>query len=92
MRLVWDRRAVHELEEIWAYIARDNMRAAEEMAQLIQNRVLGLKEFPEIGRRGRIRKTRELVVTPYIVIYQIYEDRIGVRAVLHGRRRWPRRL
>ena len=92
MRIVWDRRAVRELEDIWPYIAQDKIQAAEEMAQLIQSRVLGLQEFPELGRRGRICKTRELVVTPYIVIYQIYEDRIGVRAVLYGRRRWPKRL
>lgn len=92
MRLIWDRRAVRDLEDIWAYIARDNIQAAEEMTELIQSRVLGLKEFPELGRRGRIGNTRELVVTPYIVIYQIYDDRIGIRAVLHGRRRWPKRL
>ncbi len=92
MKVTWDRRAVRELEEIWAYIARDNIQAAEEMAEMIRNRVWGLSEFPELGRLGRIGNTRELVVPPYIVVYQIDGNRVGIRAVLHGRRRWPERL
>jgi toxin ParE1/3/4 len=49
---------------------------------------------PEIGRPGRIRGTRELVATgtPYIVAYRFVADRLTVLRLLHGARRWPRKL
>ena len=51
-----------------------------------------LAHFPESGRIGRVKNTRELVIvnTPYIVAYRIKGDTIQILAVLHGRRKWPK--
>jgi plasmid stabilization system protein ParE len=40
----------------------------------------------EIGRPGRDAGTRELVDTPYIVVYEIHEQQemVEVLAVFHG--------
>ncbi len=53
-----------------------------------------LAKYPEIGRPGRVRGTRELVVagTPYIAAYRIMGEVVTVLRVLHGARRWPRKL
>jgi plasmid stabilization system protein ParE len=47
--------------------------------------------MPYRGRYGRIEDTRELVVPrlPYLVVYQISEERLVVLNVLHGAQRWP---
>jgi plasmid stabilization system protein ParE len=54
--------------------------------------VLTLVDFPEAARSGRLKGTRELVVPPYIVVYRVLEQQIDIAAVIHGKRRWPRRL
>jgi plasmid stabilization system protein ParE len=50
-----------------------------------------LLDHPELGRAGRSSFTRELVVagTPYILVYVIGKDEIGIAYVLHGARKWP---
>jgi toxin ParE1/3/4 len=53
-----------------------------------------LSENPEIGRPGRVRDTRELVVarTPFIVAYRIRPAVVEIVRVLHGAQRWPDQL
>lgn len=50
-----------------------------------------LLAYPNLGRQGRVRGTRELVVlgTPFVIPYRVKEGRIEILAVLHGARRWP---
>jgi toxin ParE1/3/4 len=50
-----------------------------------------LGEHPQLGRRGRLRGTRELLVagTPYLLIYRVRGDTLEVLTVLDGRRRSP---
>jgi len=50
-----------------------------------------LAEHPELGRLGRVRGTRELVVTGtrYLLIYRVKGDEIQILRVLHGRQQWP---
>jgi plasmid stabilization system protein ParE len=53
-----------------------------------------LKQFPQSGRVGRTRGTRELVVPglPYIVPYRIVDDVILILSVVHTSRKWPKKL
>ena len=46
---------------------------------------------PEIGHRGRILGTREIVMNdlPYIMVYQITGKDIRILAVMHTARKWP---
>ena len=47
-------------------------------------------QFPELGRRGRVARTRELVVHPnYIVIYAVRRHTIDVIRFLHARQHYP---
>lgn len=50
-----------------------------------------LEAAPYLGRAGRIRGTRELVVTgtPYVVAYRIMPEGVQVLAVVHGARDRP---
>ena len=53
-----------------------------------------LQIHPEIGRPGRILRTRELVVpgTPYVIPYRVMRERLELIGVFHGRRKWPAKL
>jgi toxin ParE1/3/4 len=87
----WLRRAERDLDQVEAYIAQDNPRAAVEMALNIIVAVEQLDTFPGMGRAGRVEGTKELVVdsTPYIVPYHKKGERIEILRVYHAARRWP---
>jgi len=94
MKLIWSRRAVEHLTAIREYIEHDNPDAAERVAARIIESVDRLTEQPLVGRPGRVRGTRELVVTgtPYILPYRVEGKVLEMIAVFHGRQRWPKRL
>jgi toxin ParE1/3/4 len=76
------------------YIAQDNPAAAYAVYDAIQRQVERLAQHPRIGRPGRIKGTRELVVsgTPYILAYRVAGRDVTILRVLHGAQQWPQRL
>ncbi len=91
MRLYWAPGAIEDLKHLRSYIARDNPRAATDIATKILAAVERLPEFPASGRPGRVPNTRELVVpgTPLVIPYTVTDRGIEIIAMLHGARRWP---
>lgn len=91
MQVRYTRRSLADLDEVFAFISRDDPRAARAMLDRIRVAIEGLQTFPESGRRGRVAGTRELVVhgTPFLVAYRVTAATIDVLAVLHASRRWP---
>ncbi|HEV2278748.1 MAG TPA: type II toxin-antitoxin system RelE/ParE family toxin [Acidobacteriaceae bacterium] len=94
VRLHWSELALDDREGIFSYIEAENPRAAVEMDLRIRDQTRTLLDFPAAGRPGRVRGTREFVIheSPYIAAYRIEDDRIVILRVLHGARRWPKRL
>ena len=90
--IVWTAPARAQLAELHEYIAESNASAADNQVAIIADSTNTLANFPEVGRLGRRRGTRELVITrtPYIVVYRIRESTVRILAVIHGARRWPR--
>jgi addiction module RelE/StbE family toxin len=91
LRVKWISRALRDLDEVEAYIARDNPAAAAETVLGIARAVSLLQEQPGLGRAGRVPGTRELVVpnTPFIVPYRVKDNTVQVLRVYHASRRWP---
>ena len=92
MKAVWTRAAIRDLTRVRDYIARENPGAAREMALRIVAATEQATQFPEIGRTGRVKGTRELVVanTQYLIVNRVKKNKIHFLRVLHGRQRWPR--
>jgi toxin ParE1/3/4 len=91
VRVRWLRAALANLDAEAEYIARDDPAAAARVVQAITNAVDCLKQYPAMGRPGRITGTRELVVsdTPYIIPYRVRENEVEIVRVFHAVRRWP---
>lgn len=87
MSVVFTRRALRDLANIRAYIANDNPRAASRMAVEIVAACDRLELFPERGRPGIRRGTRELTtVWPYVIVYKIHQNRdVTILSIWHGR-------
>jgi addiction module RelE/StbE family toxin len=87
MKVVWRRSALADRDAIITYIEERNPLAAFELLGALVRAVDRLVEFPYIGRVGLATHTRELVViSPYILIYEIQEDEIQIVRVWHGAR------
>ena len=94
MTIIWTDSAIRHLESAWEYLAAENPAAADSRIDRILDAAEKLAQYPELGRKGRIPTTRELVITdtPFLVAYRIHKREIQLLAVLHGARRWPDRL
>jgi len=91
MKIRWLLKAVNDLEDIHEYISLDDISAARRELEKIIEAISLLIENPEIGRKGRVDNTRELVVTnsPYIIAYRLKEGFVEILRILHGSLKWP---
>jgi toxin ParE1/3/4 len=88
MKVTFDPRARDELDHIFAWIAKDNFRAAVAMVARIEAKVMRLEspELTNMGRPGLVEGTRELLEWPYIIVYRVDAelDETVVVSVVHG--------
>jgi toxin ParE1/3/4 len=93
-RIRWTVKAFQNLEMAVLYVAEENPQAAGELAKKIHHGVTVLGVHPQIGRPGRCKGTRELLIggTPYIVPYRIRGQHVEILTVLHGAKKWPLRF
>jgi toxin ParE1/3/4 len=83
--------AIAQREEQIDYISADNPIAAARQDDLIDPQVEQLLQQPRLGRPGRVKGTRELVIsrTPFIAVYRIRGRDIDIVHLLHGAQQWP---
>jgi toxin ParE1/3/4 len=84
--------ARRDLEGIIEFIADDDLVAAARILNAIESRVLSLERMPQRGRvvpelaAFGIHSYRELVESPWRIIYRISESEVFVLAILDSRR------
>jgi toxin ParE1/3/4 len=81
-----------DLQRISEYIEQDrNLETANRVSRVIYDAVQSLRVMPYRGRPGCLKDTRELVVRAllYIVIYQVFNERLLILNIVHGAQRWP---
>jgi addiction module RelE/StbE family toxin len=88
MKVVFDPRAVEDLERIHDFIAADSPVNADAVVDRILSSIDKLGEFPSMARVGQVEGTREWVIPrlPYIAVYKVDADRriLTILAVFHG--------
>lgn len=91
MILVWLKRAINDRDAQLDFIAQHNPLAAVSQGDRIEEQVGMLIDHPKMGRAGRKKDTRELVIshTPFILVYRIKSQRIELLRLLHGSQKWP---
>ncbi|WP_437665171.1 type II toxin-antitoxin system RelE/ParE family toxin [Sorangium sp. So ce1182] len=86
----WSPEALADLEDICAYIARDNPKAAEAW---IEKLISKAEKASAHARAGRVvpeiedPDIREVFLKSYRIIYRVEPERVVVLTVLEGHRR-----
>lgn len=95
MQLKWTDLADIDLEKIEAHITQENspIVAIDVVMNIIDSVHLILSDHPRVGRQGRLKNTRELVMDgiPFIVVYRehVSTNCIEILRVLHDAQQWP---
>ncbi len=86
MRLRWLPQAVQDLENIKQYLTEYQPSFAQPTVLRLYDGIRSLKDYPNRGRPGLKRGTRELVFTPlpYLAVYRIREQSIEILHIRHG--------
>lgn len=86
----YTKHSIKDLEEIRKYICNDNYHASKKVITHIVLTISNLKFTPNLGRMGRVLRTRELVVPkyPYIVSYRVTDNEIIIYRILHTSKKW----
>lgn len=74
------------------YIAENNPLAAADLDEEIERQVNMLYDNPKLGWPGRVKGTRELVIssTSFVLVYRLRgSQRVEVLRLLHGSQLWP---
>ena len=81
--------AFKDLDDIWEFIAADNVAAADRLSAEIFETLRSVAASPHIGHRRpdlTSRAMRFALVRDYLIAYAPDEDPVWVLAVIHGRR------
>jgi addiction module RelE/StbE family toxin len=84
MQIRWSPEAADELERIVQHIQKDNPEAARTVAETIYEGASSLMTFPNRGRIGRHRGSRELIFEPYILVYRVSGEFVEISRVYHA--------
>jgi toxin ParE1/3/4 len=81
-------RAIRDVDEIWEWIAADDIRAADRLGARIAEATARLADFPASGtpRPELGPGVRSLVVGRYVVLYHVGPDSVDIVRVVHGAR------
>jgi len=88
----WTKIAQDDFIEIIEYISLDNKSIAEEIFEKIKKQIMKLESFPERGRIVpeldfyNINNYRELIITPWRIIYRVEEQKVYILSMIDSRR------
>jgi toxin ParE1/3/4 len=80
-----------DLDEIWFYIAQDNVEMADRFIRALVSRFPKLAETPQLGRPRKELSPhlRSFPFGHYVIFYRPMENGIEIARILHGARDFP---
>lgn len=94
MIVAWRALASEDRENLFDYIAADNPYAAIELDDRIERQTDALIERPELYKVGRVKGTREMVLTShYVLVYRVRKQAgvIEILRIIGARQDYPRK-
>jgi len=91
MKITLTPTANRDIKSIYDYIVENStVTTAKKVLSSIENTIDKLEEFSQLGKVGRIKNTRELIVPrlPFVILYKIYPDKIAITSIMHTSKKW----
>jgi toxin ParE1/3/4 len=91
-RLIWTSQAKADLREIRRFIFKESPQRARLVTTRITEATRQVELFPLPGRvvpQSRHGDYREILVSPYRILYRLDRDTVEIAMVIHGARRLP---
>jgi addiction module RelE/StbE family toxin len=91
MKVRYTDTALRELDEIFAYIAKNNRSAATSVVGRVESLIAQVTEFPLMAQETDVPGVRKFPLGrfPYVIYYTVEGDEVVVLHVRHGARRPP---
>ena len=91
MKLRYERGALADLDEIFAYIAADNPAAADRLVTRIEATAARIAAAPFIGEATRKSGCRRFPVGNYLIVYEVRADEViaSAQPILRATRSLP---
>lgn len=85
-QIVWTNKAKKELMEILEYWMDRNKSNtfSKKLNKLIENQLLLISQYPEIGRKTDIKDVKVKVIHKYLLYYEIIGENLYVLTIRHG--------
>ena len=89
MRVRYTQRAIEDLLDIFAYIAKENPFPASRVTDRIESVVAELGDIPGMGSPTDKQGIQRFPVsgTPYLIFYEFLKDEMAIVHIRHGARR-----
>ena len=91
-KVIWTDTAKKDLNEIIEYIAQESIETAIQKYEKIKETARPLVLFPDQGRvipellKNNITKYKELIISPWRLMYKVENNIVYIMAVIDGRR------
>ncbi len=84
-KVFWTDGATAKRNAAIEHIARDNLETALKQLGQVMTQTERLVRFPQLGRPGQLKGTRELSITRtrFVVVYRIIGENIQIMRFLH---------
>ena len=92
MTVHWTESALADLQAIFAYTARHSPRYAQALVERMFGHTELLSEHPLLGSivsEIDDKSLRQLLETPYRIVYRVLPNQVDVVAVIHAARQAP---
>lgn len=89
--------AYDDLDEIFAYVAENNLNAAKNLLTEIDAKILCLEDFPNMGLKPKNQRLlnkgyRVLIIEDYLVFYVVIKNIVEIRRIISGKRNYIKLL
>ena len=86
MNITWRPRAIDDFEQLIGSATDGNIAAASRDKSLVENGILKLVRFKEMGRKTRREGVREMPIegTPYVVVNRRLDDELLILRIFHN--------
>lgn len=86
MKITWRPRAADDFEQLIELSSAGNIANASRDKSLLENRILQLVKFDQLGRKSRRIGVRELPIegTPYVVVNRRLDDELLILRIFHN--------